>query len=942
MARSPAARVYLVDGSGYVFRAYHALPPLTRKSDALPVGALQGFCAMLFKLLRSMDPPASHLAVLFDTAAPTFRVRLDARYKANREAPPEDLVPQFPLMRAACKAFGIFFHQQDGVEADDLIASYADAARAAGHEVTIVSSDKDLMQLVGDGVEMFDAMKDRRIGTAEVQEKFGVAPDKVIDVQALAGDSSDNIAGVPGIGPKTAAELIAAYGDLESLLRSADKIAQPKRRENLLAHADGARLARQLVTLKRDVANLPPLARLACQNPEAPALLGFLKAMEFASLTSRIATAWGWDETAYAPDAAYASDAAAPPRKGVLSPLEKAAAAAARTKQFRREEYVCIQDARLLADWVGAARAQGYVALDTETSSLQAADAQLIGLSLALAPNRAAYLPLAHCDAQGQTLPQQVARDEALALLRPLLAAPDVLKILHNAKFDMLVLRQLDCPMRPLDDTMLLSYVLDAGRGGHGLDALALRYFAHSMLSYKDMVGSGRKQIGFAEVAPADATRYAAEDADACLRLWLQLKPRLFQERLGRVYEGLERPLVPVLVEMEAAGVQLDEKALHRLSAEFAAKMHSMETALHKMAGQEFNLASPAQLGSILFEHMGIAGGKKTKTGAWSTSAEKLEELAAQGHEIAAKILEWRALAKLRSTYTQSLPQYVSARSKRVHSSYALAATSTGRLSSSEPNLQNIPIRGRDGRRIRRAFVAPKGRVLMSADYSQIELRVLAHMADIAALKRAFAAGEDIHAHTAAEVFGASAKDADARRRAKAINYGIIYGMSAFGLARQLGIGRDEAGAYIRAYFAKFPGIEAYMKTQKQKLAQGQAVETLFGRRVHYDIKGARSAAERGFLERAAINAPIQGTAADIMRRAMIHLHAVLARAFPAARLLLQVHDELVLECAAADAKPLATVVRKEMAEACLPALQLSVPLVVELNWGANWDAAHP
>ena len=941
MARSSAAsRVYLVDGSGYIFRAYHALPPLTRPSDALPVGAVRGFCAMLFKLLRDMDPPASHLGVLFDTSAPTFRTRLDAAYKANRPPPPDDLVPQFPLVHAACKAFGVFSYRQDGVEADDLIASYAAQARAAGHEVTIVSSDKDLMQLVGDGVDMLDTMKNRQIGPAEVQEKFGVPPAKVREVQALAGDSSDNIAGVPGIGVKTAAELITAHGDLETLLRKADAIAQPKRRENLLAHADAARRAYALVTLKRDVQGLPPLAKLACRPPEAAGLLGFLKALEFATMVSRMAAAWGWEEAAYAPQADYASAAAA----GGAQETGGAAAAQDETA-FERDSYVCITDKRVLAEWIEAAQAQGYVALDTETSSLQAADAELVGLSLALAPNRAAYVPLAHRkregDAEGAPLAGQLPRAEVLEMLRPLLAGEDVLKILHNAKFDMLVLRQQACALAPLDDTMLLSYVLDAGRGGHGLDALALRYFAHAMLSYKELVGRGRKQTGFQDVPLAEATRYAAEDADACLRLWLRLKPRLHAAGLSSVYATLERPLVPVLVEMEAAGVALDERALKSLSDEFAAKMQTMEGSIHKLAGQEFNLASPAQLGSILFEHMGIAGGRKTKTGAWSTTARELEDLSAQGHVIAEKILEWRALAKLRSTYADALPQHVSARDQRVHSSYALASTSTGRLSSSDPNLQNIPIRSEDGRRIRRAFVAPQGRLLLSADYSQIELRVLAHMADIPALKRAFAAGEDIHAHTAAELFG-SASAAEGRRRAKAINYGIIYGMSAFGLARQLSIGRDEAGRYIRAYFEKFPGIDAYMKAQKQKLADGQAVETLFGRRVHYDIKAARSAAERGFLERAAINAPIQGTAADIMRRAMIHLHGKLARAALDAQLLLQVHDELVLECAAGEIEKLAALVKTCMEDACQPAVQLSVPLVVELGWGENWDAAHP
>jgi DNA polymerase-1 len=921
-------KLYLVDGSGFIFRAYHALPPLTRKRDGLPVGAVVGFCNLLIKLMETAqsDGAVSHLAVVFDHGRDTFRNELYPAYKANREAPPEDLIPQFPLVRDAVRAFNIPAVEKAGFEADDVIATYARQAREAGYDVLIVSSDKDLMQLVGSGVLMLDPMKDRPIGEAEVREKFGVGPDKVIDVQALAGDSSDNVPGVPGIGVKTAADLIATYGDLDTLLARAGEIKQPKRREALLAHAEDARLSRELVRLRDDVKLDEGLDDFKLKSIDPPRLFKFLDEMEFRGLKARMQERLAEAGTIADRDAELAEEAAPPP------PAPTAAA------------YELVQDRGRLKAWIAEAQAQGFVAVDTETTSLNAVAAKLVGVSMALKPGRACYIPLGHVAAQGLDLqgagvPRQIPMAEAVALLKPLLEDESVLKIGHNIKYDMVVLAGAGIEVRPVDDTMLISYVLDGSRHGHGMDELAKLHLGHTTITYDEVTKTGKTQIGFAEVGLERARDYAAEDADVTLRLHQTLKPRLLAERLLGFYETVERPLPPVIAAMERAGVRVDPSALKALSADFARRMAELEEQAHKAAGETFNLGSPKQLGEILFDKLSLEGGKKGKAGAWGTGAEVLESLAAQGHELPQLVLDWRQLQKLKGTYADALPQQIDPRTGRVHTSFALAATSTGRIASSDPNLQNIPIRTEEGRKIRRAFIADPGHKLMSADYSQIELRLLAHMADIGALKQAFREGADIHALTAAQVFGVAPEDMDpnVRRAAKAINFGIIYGISPFGLAAQLGIPQKEAARYIDAYFERYPGIRAYMEATKKTAREQGYVTTLFGRRCYVAGINSRNPAERGFFERAAINAPLQGTAADVVKRAMARLPAALAERGLGARLLLQVHDELLFEVAEGEVAATRALVKKVMEGAA----QFSVPLPVEIGVGDNWEEAH-
>ncbi len=967
--QGPGGHIYLVDGSGFLFRAYHALPPLTRKSDGLPTGAVSGYCNMLWKLLEDMrggDQP-THLAVIFDAARHTFRNDIYPEYKAQRPEPPDDLVPQFALVREATRAFGIPCIEQSGFEADDLIASYARQAHETGMRVTIVSSDKDLMQLVVDGaVELFDTMKNKRIGTAEVIERFGVPPVKVVEVQALAGDSVDNVPGVKGIGIKTAAELINAYGDLENLLAHAQDIKQPKRRQNLLEGAELARVSRRLVALD-DHVDLPvPLAQMRVHEPDPTQLIGFFKAMDFAALTRRAATHFGIEDSetiAPSPDPAKRSQVGGEtePVAPVSTPTPLASSEpsaggkpgslmdrGAIMRPIAYEQYECVTTADRLADWVARAYEAGLVCVDTETTSLDAMQASLCGVSLCVAPGEACYIPCGHRHPEGLNLAaqgaiHQLSERELLDALKPLLVDPGVLKIAQNMKYDYLILARRNIHVTPFDDTMLMSYVLDSALHGHGMDELSVLHLQHTPIAYKEVTGRGRDKIGFELVSLEAATRYAAEDADVTFRLHGLLKARLIAEGKQTVYETLERPLVAILAAMEEAGIAIDSELLRRLSHEFANEMVELERHIHHSAGRSFNIASPKQLGDILFGRLGLPGGKKTKTGAWSTDADTLETLAAAGHEIAQKILDWRQLAKLRGTYTDALPGYVNRESGRVHTSFAMAATSTGRLASSDPNLQNIPIRTSAGRKIRTAFVAPAGRLLISADYSQIELRLLAHIADIPALKTAFARGIDIHAMTASEVFGVPVEGmpADIRRRAKAINFGIVYGISGFGLANQLGIERDEASAYIRRYFERFPGIRSYMDRTKE-LARAQGfVETLFGRRIHLREIASKVPGLRAGAERAAINAPIQGSAADIIRRAMIRLPDALAEARLSARMLLQVHDELVFEVPETDAEASCALIAKVMEQAALPAIDLSVPLVVEAHAAANWDAAH-
>jgi DNA polymerase-1 len=921
-AKPAAHRLYLIDGSGYIFRAYHALPPLTRKSDGLPIGAVAGFCNMINRLLEQARQAgqATHMAVVFDPKGGTFRNQLYDLYKANRSEPPEDLVPQFPLMRDATRAFGLPCLEREGFEADDVIATLARQGVAAGMEVVVISSDKDLMQLVGNGVRLHDPMKDKPIGEAEVREKFGVAPDRVVDVQALAGDSSDNVPGVPGIGVKTAAELINTYGSLETLLERAAEIKQPKRRESLIANADKARLSKQLVTLRDDVPLDVSLDTLTLHPPVAATILAFCDLMEFSTLRRRIESQFG---------------AAAVVESRPELPVQ----ATAETVEAVTQNYALVLDETALQGWIARARATGLVAVDTETTSLEPMKATLVGISLSTAPGEACYIPVNHVDDFGQRVQPQLDAATAVGLLKDMLADPAILKVGQNLKYDMVMLGRHGAVVTPYDDTMLISYVLDGGRHGHGMDELARLHLDHQCISYDSVTGTGKARITFDRVPMDKALAYAAEDADITLRLHRVLKPRLLAERLTGLYETIERPLAGVIAGMEAAGIVVDRDALIRLSTDFAQRMAELERRAHELAGETFNLGSPKQLGEILFDKMSLAGAKKTKTGAYGTAADVLETLAAQGHELPKVILDWRQLSKLKGTYTDALRDAMSPETGRVHTSYALAATSTGRLSSSDPNLQNIPIRTEEGRKIRNAFVAAPGHLLLSADYSQIELRLLAHIADIAALKDAFAAGIDIHALTASQVFDVPIEGMDAmvRRRAKAINFGIIYGMSAFGLSQQLGIPQREAAGFIDAYFQRFPGIRAYMDRTKTEAHENGFVATIFGRRCWLSGINSKNPAERAFQERAAINAPIQGSAADIIKRAMNRLPRVLARAGLTARMLLQVHDELVFELPEDEAGETAALVKSVMEGAAT----LSVPLTVETGLARDWGAAH-
>ncbi|MBL8835630.1 MAG: DNA polymerase I [Alphaproteobacteria bacterium] len=955
-AANGAKRVYLIDGSGFIFRAYHALPPLTRP-DGTPVGAVLGFVNMLLRLLG--DAKADHVAVIFDTSRRSFRNEIYGDYKAHRPDAPEDLVPQFALVREATRAFNLPAVEQVNYEADDLIATYARLARQAGEEVVIVSSDKDLMQLVRPGVGMLDPIKYKPIGEAEVREKFGVAPDKVVEVQALAGDSVDNVPGVPGIGVKTAAELINTYGDVETLLARAGEIKQPKRRENLLANADKARISRELVKLKDDVPVETPFDDLHRRDLDPQALLAFLQTQGFRTVIARLQSEGklldGAVNLAEPPPAV--ADAGAGGGPAAVAPPAATPAAPPAAGEMR---YTLVQDIATLEAWMARARAAGVVAIDTETTSLDAMRAELVGFSLSVAPGEGCYVPLGHVTqgslaegglaftAKAQPVGGQIERGAALAALKPLLADPSVLKVGHNIKFDMEVFARLGLDVTPHDDTMLISYVLAGGAHGHGMDELAERLLGRKTITYDEVTGTGKARINFAEVPLDKARDYAAEDAEVTLALHQALKPRLLAERLVSVYETIERPLVPVVRDMEMAGIAVDPDELRRLSNDFALRLDELEKKIHKEAGHPFNVGSPAQLGKVLFEEMNVAlpdgsKPKKTKTGAYATGADVLEDLAAAGHALPQLVLDWRQLAKLKSTYADALVEEINPDTHRVHTSYAMAATSTGRLSSSDPNLQNIPVRTEEGRKIRRAFVAAAGYELLSFDYSQIELRLLAHVADIGALKTAFRDGIDIHALTASEVFGVPVKGMDpmVRRKAKAINFGIIYGISAFGLARQLSIPQGEARKYIDAYFARYPGIRDYMERTKEQARQRGYVTTLFGRRIHLPGIASKNPAERSFMERAAINAPIQGGAADIIKRAMGRLPAALAAAKLGARMLLQVHDELLFEVPPAERAATIEAVKRVMEGADRPAVELSVPLVVEVGHGHSWAEAH-
>jgi DNA polymerase-1 len=952
----PLKNLYLVDGSGYLFRAFHALPPMNRP-DGTPVNAVYGFCRMLAADILD-KPEVDHVAMILDASGTTFRNEIYDQYKANRSEPPDDLIPQFPLIREAAKAFNVTVCELEGYEADDLIATYARMAIEAGGTCTIVSSDKDLMQLIRPGVEMMDPIKKVKLGAEAVMEKFGVTPDKVIDVQALAGDSTDNVPGVPGIGVKTAAQLLGEYGDLETLLARAGEIKQPKRREALLANAELARISKKLVTLRDDVPTPAEPEAFDKRKPDPNVLLPWLEKQGFKTLVTKYAKELGVATAAMEPMAAIAPAPQMPQGQRPAPP-----ARAKSNKPFTADDHELISSEAALDEWIAEATKAGVVSFDLEAGG---PDHSLVGLSLALldgpwgnvnsSRRRAAYLPIGHRgpgaaqgaldlggagkpDGDSTLLPDQLALKTAIAKLKPMLEDPGVLKVGHDIKDDIRVFEQHGIRLAPVDDTMLLSFVLDGGKHGHSLDDLAERYLDHKTLKFSDVAGSGAKQVGFDKVPIERAREYAAGSADVAMQLWMKFRPRLATERMVAMYETIERPLIPVLLAMEQAGVKVDAPSLKKLSADFEKRMAELEREIHKLAGREFNVGSPKQLGEILFDEQKLPGGRRSKTGAWSTDAAILDELAAQGHALPVKILEHRQIAKLKGTYTDALVRELDARTGRIHTSYMMTGAATGRLASTEPNLQNIPVRTEEGRKIRQAFIAEKGHKLVSADYSQIELRLLAHVAELDTLKEAFARGDDIHAITASEMFGVPVKgmDPQVRRRAKAINFGIIYGISAFGLANQLGIGQPEARDYIAKYFLRYPGIRDYMERTKEYARKNGYVKTPFGRKIHLKHINDKNQGLRAFSERAAINAPLQGGAADIIKRAMIRVPGALKDAHLAARMLLQVHDELLFEVPEAEIDKTKEVARKVMESAAT----LSVPLVVDTGVGATWAAAH-
>jgi len=948
MPMSDKQHLYLVDGSSYIFRAYHRLPPLTNP-EGTPVGAVYGYTTMLWKLAEDLDKAEgpTHLAVILDAASRSFRNDIYPEYKANRPPAPEDLVPQFPLIRDATRAFSLPCIEEEGLEADDLIASYARAAAAQGWDVTIVSSDKDLMQLVstgGDGVgeiDMLDTMKNVRIKIPEVEEKFGVPPELVGDVLALMGDSVDNIPGIFGIGPKTATKLIQEHGSLTAALDAAEDMKKSKLKERLLEHRKDAEMSRELVELKQDAALPEPLEEFRLDGVPKEPLAEFLERHGFSSLLRRLDAGTG-----------------SPTRTTDLKPAKQETASEAHAPEGNRQEmpewpdidrdaYECVQTLDKLEEWIARAQAARILAVDTETNSLDAISAELVGVSLAIGPNDACYIPLGHGGSDMfAEKPEQVDRDAAIAALKPLLENDAVLKIGQNIKYDLNVLARHGISVAPIDDTMVISFALDAGRGtdgiggGHGMDELAERHLGHTCMSFKEVCGTGKKQIPFGEVPVEVATKYAAEDAEVTWRLWKHLKPRLALEGGTKIYERVDRPLVPVVARMEREGIKVDRAALSRLSEEFANRTAAIEAEIHEIAGGEFTIGSPKQLGEVLFDKLGYKGGKKGKSGQYSTDQSVLEKLAIEGAPIANKVLEYRQLTKLKSTYTDALQEAINARTGRVHTSYSLVGAQTGRLSSTDPNLQNIPIRTEIGREIRKAFVPAAGNVLLAADYSQIELRLAAHMADVPQLREAFEADEDIHARTAQEMFGTV--DRDTRARAKTVNFAILYGISRWGLAGRLGVEADEAQEIIDTYFQRFPGIQNYIHETLESVRERGYSETLFGRKTWFPRINSKNQAERQGSERAAINAPIQGTSADIIKRAMARMLPALEEAgLPHVRMLLQVHDELVFELPEGDVEKASPVIEKVMAEAAEPAVTLTVPLGVEIGTGASWDAAH-
>ena len=931
MAFGKGHHLHLIDGSAFIFRAYHALPPLTRKSDGLPVGAVAGFCNMLQRYVEGNNGPdaPTHVAVIFDHSGKSFRNQMYDKYKANRPPTPEDLVPQFPLTRDATRAFNISCKEVEGFEADDIIATLATQARNAGGSCTIISSDKDMMQLVGGGVFMLDAMKNKLIDREGVVEKFGVYPERVVDVQALAGDSADNVPGAPGIGIKTAALLVNEFNTLEELLDRANEIKQPKRRESLLDNRAQIELSKRLVQLDCDMDLDFTLDDLEVMDPVPKDLLSFLAKMEFRTLTKRLAEQMG----AEAPLIESSVEA----EQKNLSP---------KAPPIDAEKYETICDASALQKWIDSVYSRGYVAIDTETTGLNDMRADLVGISLCIEAGSAAYLPLRHRDGEADDLfatdrliEGQMDQTDALGMLKPMLEDPAIMKIGQNMKYDAKILARVGIKINPIDDTMLISYAQNGGLHNHGMNFLSERYLDHVPIPIKTLLGTGKSAITFDSVPIDEATRYAAEDADITLRLWQNLKPKLHLKKVTTVYETLERPLVPILVEMEMNGIKVDRDSLSRMSNGFAQKMAALEFEIHELAGRSFNLGSPKQLGEILFDEMSMPGGKKGKTGAYATGVDVLEELAME-HVLPGRVLDWRQLSKLKSTYTDALQEHIHPETGRVHTSYSIAGTSTGRLASTDPNLQNIPIRSEDGRKIREAFVADTGNSLVALDYSQIELRILAHIADIGTLKQAFADGIDIHSLTASQMFDVPLAEMtpEIRRKAKAINFGVIYGISGFGLARNLRIPRAEAQAFIDTYFKRFPEIRTYMDDTVMFAKENGYVKTLFGRKIHTPEIGAKGP-HAGFAKRAAINAPIQGTAADVIRRAMIRMPDAIS-GIPA-KMLLQVHDELLFEVENSAVDQLKLVAKEVMEQASLPTIKLDVPLIVDAGVGQNWAEAH-
>ena len=914
---------YLIDGSGYIFRAYYALPPLSRKSDGLPTGAVSGFCSMLFKLLedsRSDDSihRPTHFAVIFDSAKKNFRNDIYAEYKANRSETPEDLVPQFEYIRKAVKAFSLPSIELINYEADDLLATYAKQIVEAGAKVTVISSDKDLMQLVSEKVRLYDPMKNKVLGENEVFEKFGVKPNQVIDVQSLAGDSSDNIPGVPGIGVKTAAELINKYKTLDVLLKNVNEIPQNKRRETLLNNKDKAILSKKLVTLKNDVPIKEKPEDFIMKNVDREKLFEFLREMEFNRLLSQAISFYGETQTSNS--------------NGISKEKKKG------EKNITTKSYECILSEKNLDKWIKILEEKTVIAVDTETSSLNPLETDLVGISFSYAPNKACYIPLSHKE-------KGIKKEIVLKKIKPLLEDPSIKKVGQNIKFDFIVLKQNGIEINAIEDTMLISYTLDAGSNRHNMDVLSEIHLGHKTISFKDVVGTGKNKINFSDIELNKATEYAAEDADVTLRLYENLKERLDEEKLNKIYEYFEKPMVKILSKLEFNGIKVDANHLKKLSTQFEKKLKKIEKNIYVFAGREFNIGSPKQLGEIIYNELKIAKLKKTKKGSLATNANVLEDLAFTGHKFPKLVLEWRQISKLKNTYTDALQEHINQKTKRVHTSFLLAATNTGRLASSDPNLQNIPIKSEEGREIRKAFIAEKGNILISADYNQIEMRILADMADVKALKKAFRNEEDIHSLTASEVFNLPVNkvNEDLRRKAKAINFGIIYGITQYGLAKQISVSNHEALDFINGYFKKFPDIKDYMNSTIKSCRTKGYVNNIFGRRIHLKGINDKNFSIRSFQERAAINAPIQGSAADIIRLAMIKIdHLIETDKKFKGKMLLQIHDELIFECAKEDKAYVQKIVKEIMTSVSSSDYHMfSIPLNVSVNSGLNWGEAH-